>query len=52
MQFTVDSVFNATEEVAAADSYPDIRVFTVGQSHYSDTVCLCAIYVYFYLFLM
>lgn len=37
MQFTVDSAFNYTEEIAAANNYPNIRVFTVGQSHYSST---------------
>jgi sialate O-acetylesterase len=27
---TVDFVFNATSEIAAADNFPDIRLFTVG----------------------
>jgi sialate O-acetylesterase len=31
MQFTLPSVFNATEEEAKANSYPHIRVMTVGQ---------------------
>jgi sialate O-acetylesterase len=31
MQFTVHSAFNATYEIAAANNYPRIRLFTVGQ---------------------
>jgi len=31
MQFTVHSAFNATNEIAAANDYPRIRLFTVGQ---------------------
>jgi sialate O-acetylesterase len=30
MQFTVDSAFNATAEVAAADGFPYIRLFTAA----------------------
>jgi len=37
MQFTVASAFNASEEIQAANGFPNIRVFTVGQSHYSPT---------------
>eukprot|EP00026_Physarum_polycephalum_P008241 Phypoly_transcript_08320.p1 GENE.Phypoly_transcript_08320~~Phypoly_transcript_08320.p1 ORF type:complete len:348 (+),score=41.52 Phypoly_transcript_08320:40-1083(+) len=36
MQFTVASAFNATEEIQAANNYPDIRVFSVGEATYSD----------------
>uniref|UniRef100_A0A6B2L341 Sialate O-acetylesterase domain-containing protein n=1 Tax=Arcella intermedia TaxID=1963864 RepID=A0A6B2L341_9EUKA len=35
MQMTVHSVFNATAEIAAANDYPNIRVFTVGQGTFS-----------------
>ena len=38
MQFTVSQAYNATEEIAAADGYPNIRVFTVGDTHFSSTV--------------
>jgi len=38
-QFTVASAFNATEEIAAAANYPNIRVFTVGQGT-TSTVAL------------
>jgi len=31
MQFTISLANNATNEIATADSYPNIRVFTVGQ---------------------
>ena len=31
MQFTVDQAFNASEEVEAANNYPNIRVFCVGK---------------------
>jgi len=37
MQFTVDSAYNATTEVAEANNYPNIRVFTVGQGTWSFT---------------
>jgi len=37
MQFTVHSVFNATEEIAKADGYPQIRLFTVGTGTFSVT---------------
>jgi len=37
MQFTVPQAFNATAEVAAANNYPNIRVMSVGTSHYSST---------------
>jgi len=37
MQMTVSSVFNAAEEIKAADGYPNIRVFTVGQGTASAT---------------
>jgi len=36
MQFTISLANNATSEIATADSYPDIRVFTVGQGNASD----------------
>jgi len=36
MQFTVHSAFNSTEEIAKAASYPNIRLFTVGQGNVSD----------------
>jgi sialate O-acetylesterase len=36
MQMTVDSVYNASAEVAAAANYPNVRLFTVGQSTVSD----------------
>jgi sialate O-acetylesterase len=32
MQFAMADVFNATAEIAAADHYPHIRIFTVGQA--------------------
>lgn len=34
---TVSEVFNATEEAAKANNYPNIRVFTVGQTTVSNT---------------
>jgi len=37
MQFTVSSAFNYTEEILAANNYPNIRVMTVGQGTYSQT---------------
>ena len=37
MQFTLLSAFNASVEVARAQAYPDIRVFTVGQGTTSYT---------------
>jgi len=37
MQMTVHSAFNATDEIAAAANYPNIRVYTVGQSTFSAT---------------
>lgn len=37
MQFTVTNGFNATQEVAAANNYPNIRLFTVGQGTTSNT---------------
>jgi sialate O-acetylesterase len=37
MQFTVDSAFNSTYEVALANKYPNIRVFSVGTETYSGT---------------
>jgi len=37
MQFTVHSCFNATEEIEAANMYPNIRLFTVGQGTTSTT---------------
>jgi len=37
MQMTVSEVFNATEEAAKANNYPNIRVFTVGQTTVSNT---------------
>jgi sialate O-acetylesterase len=37
MQFTVHSAFNATEEIAAANNYPKIRLFSVGQGTSSAT---------------
>jgi len=40
MQFTVASVFNATDEIKAAALYPNIRVFTVGQGTTSPTPLL------------
>ena len=36
-QFTVDSAFNASEEVALASHYEDVRIFTVGQKTQSAT---------------
>lgn len=36
-QFTVDSAFNSSAEVAAAGNFPTIRVFTVGQGTKSST---------------
>lgn len=38
VQMTVDSVYNASAEVAAAANYPNVRLFTVGQSTVSDKV--------------
>jgi hypothetical protein len=38
MQFTVNLAFNATTELALANNYPHIRLFTVGQSTTSDEV--------------
>jgi hypothetical protein len=38
MQFTTSMVFNASTEIAKADQYPNIRVFTVGQGTTSATV--------------
>ncbi|KAH3756293.1 sialate O-acetylesterase [Pelomyxa schiedti] len=35
MQMTVGDSMNAAAEIAAADNYPMIRVFTVGQNNYS-----------------
>jgi len=37
MQFTVHSAFNATDEIAAAKNYPNIRLFSVGQGTTSTT---------------
>jgi len=37
MQFTVHQSFNATDAIKAADKYPNIRIMTVGDSHYSST---------------
>ncbi|XP_065829152.1 sialate O-acetylesterase-like [Oscarella lobularis] len=37
MQFTVDSAFNASMEIAAANKYSDIRVMTVGEGTQSAT---------------
>eukprot|EP00026_Physarum_polycephalum_P006259 Phypoly_transcript_06301.p1 GENE.Phypoly_transcript_06301~~Phypoly_transcript_06301.p1 ORF type:complete len:524 (+),score=61.67 Phypoly_transcript_06301:155-1726(+) len=37
MQFTVNAVFNATEELQKANGLPNIRLFTVGQSTFSAT---------------
>jgi len=36
MQFTVSSAFNSTAEIAAANRYPNIRLFTVGQANVSN----------------
>ena len=36
MQYTVSQALNATLEIAAADNYPNIRLFTVGQSSTSN----------------
>jgi sialate O-acetylesterase len=35
MQMTVSSTFNASAEIAQANKYPYIRLFTVGQAKYS-----------------
>ena len=40
MQFTVNEAFNASYEIALADKYPNIRLFTVGQLTISPTVRL------------
>ena len=40
MQFTVNEAFNASYEIALADKYPNIRLFTVGQVTISPTVHL------------
>jgi sialate O-acetylesterase len=37
MQFTVHSVFNATEEIAQAAKFPQIRLFSVGTQNISLT---------------
>eukprot|EP01111_Echinosteliopsis_oligospora_P000978 TRINITY_DN1123_c0_g1_i1.p1 TRINITY_DN1123_c0_g1~~TRINITY_DN1123_c0_g1_i1.p1 ORF type:complete len:499 (-),score=172.11 TRINITY_DN1123_c0_g1_i1:61-1440(-) len=37
MQFTVSQGFNATEEIASASNYPNIRIFSVGTSTYSSS---------------
>jgi len=37
MQFTVSQGFNATEEIALADKYPNIRAFSVGEETTSLT---------------
>eukprot|EP01114_Cavostelium_apophysatum_P010635 TRINITY_DN2460_c0_g1_i1.p1 TRINITY_DN2460_c0_g1~~TRINITY_DN2460_c0_g1_i1.p1 ORF type:complete len:532 (+),score=69.97 TRINITY_DN2460_c0_g1_i1:159-1598(+) len=37
MQFTVSDVFNASEAIADAQNYPNIRIFTVGQATISQT---------------
>jgi len=37
MQMTVSAVFNASKEIAEANAYPYIRVFTVGQGTTSAT---------------
>jgi len=37
MQFTVSQAFNASTELDDANNYPNIRVFSVGESHYSST---------------
>eukprot|EP00696_Hemimastix_kukwesjijk_P000796 gnl/Hemi2/11047_TR3794_c0_g1_i1.p1 gnl/Hemi2/11047_TR3794_c0_g1~~gnl/Hemi2/11047_TR3794_c0_g1_i1.p1 ORF type:complete len:546 (+),score=199.46 gnl/Hemi2/11047_TR3794_c0_g1_i1:123-1640(+) len=37
MQMCVAHAFNATEEIAAANNYPDIRVMTVGEQTTSST---------------
>eukprot|EP01112_Ceratiomyxa_fruticulosa_P020244 TRINITY_DN6848_c1_g1_i1.p1 TRINITY_DN6848_c1_g1~~TRINITY_DN6848_c1_g1_i1.p1 ORF type:complete len:245 (+),score=45.24 TRINITY_DN6848_c1_g1_i1:1001-1735(+) len=37
MQFTVCDAFNATQEIAEAANFPQIRVFTVGQGNISST---------------
>jgi len=37
MQFTVHSSNNATDEIAAANNYPNIRLYTVGQGTFSAT---------------
>jgi sialate O-acetylesterase len=37
MQFTLSLANNASDEIATADSYPKIRVFTVGQGTSSNT---------------
>jgi len=37
MQFTVSLAFNASAEIADADKYPNIRLFTVGQGTTSPT---------------
>eukprot|EP01123_Difflugia_compressa_P004040 TRINITY_DN15381_c0_g1_i1.p1 TRINITY_DN15381_c0_g1~~TRINITY_DN15381_c0_g1_i1.p1 ORF type:complete len:514 (+),score=79.40 TRINITY_DN15381_c0_g1_i1:46-1587(+) len=37
MQFTVHMGFNATAEIAAANNYPNIRVFTAGDSTWSTS---------------
>lgn len=36
MQMTVNQAFNASEEIALADKYPEIRLFTVGQGNFSS----------------
>jgi hypothetical protein len=37
MEFTVNMSFNGSQEVALANNYPNIRVFTVGQGNTSLT---------------
>jgi hypothetical protein len=38
MQFTVNTAFNATEEIALANRYPHVRLLTVGQGTTSTEV--------------
>ena len=37
MQFSLPATINSTQEAAAANAYPDIRLFTVGQGTSSKT---------------
>jgi len=37
MQFSLKAAFNSTEEIADADNFPNIRLFTVGQGNASNT---------------
>jgi sialate O-acetylesterase len=38
MEFTVNTAFNGTQEIALADRYPHIRLLTVGQGTTSTEV--------------